>query len=180
MKRKDNDIPGEMYLDHATAYDETTTANLFATHFKTVYKKPISDHKTDFNTLFINESRIRGEGQEGDLNEYEITCEEVKNVINLLKSSYSCGPDKIPAILIKKCAPAIVYPLSKIYSRSLEEGVFPGKWKLSCVRPIYKQGDKSSIENYRLVCPLSPLASIFENIVYRRLMDMLKHNITPH
>ena len=44
-------------------------------------------------------------------------------------------------------------------------GIFPDELKIAKVIPIYKYGDKTSIENYRPTSVLSVFFKIFEKIV---------------
>ena len=57
-------------------------------------------------------------------------------------------------------------------------GIYPQILKQSYVNPVFKKGDTAIINNYRPICPLSPVSSIFENIVYNRLMDISKDKIS--
>ena len=58
------------------------------------------------------------------------------------------------------------------------EGTYPNKWKTSFVRPLYKHGDRGSIKNYRPICPMSPLASVFESIMYSRIINFAKDKLS--
>ena len=134
MKRMDNSIPDEMHYNESKAQDEEKIVNMFAAHFMSVYKPSTLDYNSDLNKgNYITEQLEIKE-------RHEVTYEEVTIAIKSLKTTHSCGPDSIPAVLIKKCAPVIAYPLSLIFSRSLYEGVFPNRWKISYVKPIYKNG----------------------------------------
>ena len=42
-------------------------------------------------------------------------------------------------------------PLAYIFEKSLNNNEIPRDWKLANVTPIFKQGDKSNVENYRPV-----------------------------
>ena len=49
----------------------------------------------------------------------------VKLEINKLKTSKSPGPDKIPIKVLKDAVEIVSRPLTKIFKRSLETGIFP-------------------------------------------------------
>ena len=72
-----------------------------------------------------------------------------KKAIQNLKSDSAAGPDDIPPILIKKCAPELAPILSKLFQLSYESGIFPESWKIAKVTPIPKKGESSQITNYR-------------------------------
>ena len=73
----------------------------------------------------------------------------IKKAIKKLKSDSATGPDDIPPILIKKCAPELATILSKLFQLSYESGIFLESWKIARVTPIPKNGDSSQITNYR-------------------------------
>ena len=56
------------------------------------------------------------------------------------------------------------------------DGCFPEELKLGCITPIFKKGDKDSIENYRPVCSLSPFSKIIERIIYDRMITFINKN----
>ena len=48
-------------------------------------------------------------------------------------------------------------------------GVFPDKLKFAKVIPLYKKGDSSITDNYRLISLLPTLSKVLEKIVYNQL-----------
>jgi hypothetical protein len=54
-----------------------------------------------------------------------ITANEIKSIINFLKSKNSCGYDEISTMLIKICANYISIPLSYLCNQSMVVGAFP-------------------------------------------------------
>ena len=178
-KRKENAIPSEMVLGDVSAHNGNSIANLFACHFKSAYtmsttKQSKPDHDQPYH---CNDNYLLHEMKD-ELHTQEIQCDEIVNAIKSLKSTYHCGPDGIPSVIIKECAHLLIYPLSKIFTKSLVEGIFPDKWKTSYVHPVFKQGDRGFIKNYRPVCPMSSLSSAFENILYSRLVGDVKNKLS--
>ena len=55
-------------------------------------------------------------------------------------------------------------------------GTFPDDWKLAKVTPIFKQGDRSDMNNYRPISVISAIAKVFERIVYNQLSSYLSEN----
>ena len=49
-------------------------------------------------------------------------------------------------------------------------------WKLAKVTPIFKQGNRSDMINYRPISVISAIAKVFEKIVYNQLSSYLSEN----
>ena len=90
----------------------------------------------------------------------------VKQEINKLKTSKSPGPDKIPIKILKDAVEIVSGPLTKIFNRSLDTGVFPDLWKLARVAPIFKAGQKSELTNYRPISVVSILSRLLEKMAH--------------
>ena len=76
----------------------------------------------------------------------------VQKVIKLLKAidvSKATGLDKIPNRLLKIAADVVAPSLTGIFNQSLVTGIFPSDWKMAKVSPIFKNGSKSDLNNYR-------------------------------
>ena len=57
---------------------------------------------------------------------------------------------------------------------------FPAKWKVAKVTPIYKDGDKSDVSNYRPISVLPILSKILERVVHDQLYNYLTCNNILH
>ena len=103
---------------------------------------------------------------------------EVADVINLLKSGKSVGPNSIPITLLKTLAPYVSSPLCQIINDSFQSGKFPDKMKIAKVIPLFKKGCPLSSSNYRPISLLSVFSKIIEKLMYTRLYRFLEiHNI---
>ena len=90
--------------------------------------------------------------------DFQFTQAEVLKHIMILDNTSSSGPDATPAIIVKQCAKVITSTLGIIFKRSLEAGHFPSGWKLVYITPIYKDGDRHNVGNYRSISLLNQLA----------------------
>ena len=63
---------------------------------------------------------------------------------------------------------------------SLKSGKFPEIWKLSYIKPIFKAGHHSKVENYRGVCNQSVVPKILDSIVAKQLQWMASRILTVH
>lgn len=66
-----------------------------------------------------------------------------------LKSSLSPGPDGIPSVSFCHCSTVYDEPLASIFSRSLDDGIFPEVWKQFYMFPAFKNCDRREVRNYR-------------------------------
>ena len=64
----------------------------------------------------------------------------------------SLGHDAIPAMFLKDGSTIISTPLAYIFNLSLRKSLGPDDVKVTCVVPLYKQGDRNDEGNYQ---PLS-------------------------
>ena len=53
----------------------------------------------------------------------------------------------------------------------LTTGTFPDRLKFSEIKPMYKKGDKTLIANYRPISLLPVFSTIFEKVIYKRLLS---------
>ena len=66
--------------------------------------------------------------------------------------------------------------LSEYFNKCLEHRYFPSALKLAKVKPIFESGKRSSMNNYRPISLLSPLAKVFEKLISIRLNKFLEQN----
>jgi len=60
------------------------------------------------------------------------------------------------------CNSLISKPLSYICNKSIQTGVFPDCFRYESVKPLFKNGDRSSISNYRPVSLLPVFSKLLE------------------
>ena len=77
---------------------------------------------------------------------------------------------------IKQTLPAFIAPLHHIFNLSLNNCIVPAQLKIAKVIPIFKAGDKSSMDNYRPISLLSAFSKILEKLVASRLLTYLGNN----
>ena len=49
----------------------------------------------------------------------------------------------------------------------------PREWKLHCIVPIFKTGDKSSVTNYRPISLLCCISKVLERLIYDKVFDFI-------
>jgi len=75
--------------------------------------------------------------------------------------------------LLKALKEEITLPLTTAINKSLESGIFPDKFKIANVVPIFKAKDKQEFSNYRPISLLSNVSKLLEKIVHRRLYKFM-------
>ena len=64
----------------------------------------------------------------------------------------------------------------RIFNLPLSTGIFPDKLKIAKVSPIFKNGEKDRLTNYRPISVLPCFSKILERIMYDRLYSYLIEN----
>ena len=89
-----------------------------------------------------------------------------KDIDSAILSLKNCnGIHTISTHVLKESIPVLNKPLSIIFNLCIKQGYFPVELKTGCITPIYKKGNKCTIENYRPVCSLPQFSKIFEKVV---------------
>jgi len=74
---------------------------------------------------------------------------EIMSVVSSLQNKSSAGYDSIPADIMKSYILHIAEPMAKLINCSIRTGIFPDKFKIAKVCPVFKSGEKDHFENYR-------------------------------
>jgi hypothetical protein len=104
----------------------------------------------------------------------QFTVLEVLNALLDLDTNKGPGPDGVPPLILKGCPSAFALSLFLLFNRSLAFCVFPDRWKLSFVTPIFKIGSRNDVSNYRGIAILSTVGKLFELSVDRHMYEDLK------
>merc|ERR1712236_175841 len=109
-----------------------------------------------------------------DLNDIEVTEEEIIKAIDDLEENSSARPDDVPAILLKIVKEALALPLSLILRKSIDKGKIPDILKLAYVTPIHKGCSRQKPEQYRPVSLTSHVMKVFERVVKKEIIEHLE------
>ena len=102
-----------------------------------------------------------------------LTETEVMDLINFLPSGVATGLAHISSKLLKLIVPVIAPSLAKVLNCSIKNGICPAHLKLARVTPIYKQGKKADVDNYRPISVLPVLSKILEKHIYHHFIAYL-------
>ena len=105
----------------------------------------------------------------------------IRSIPFIRKSKKSFGADKIHPLLVSIAIFQIYGPITHIINLFISQGIFPDSMKIAKVVPIFKQGSRSSCDNYRPMSILPTLSKIFEKCIFNQLMFCLVNEdiLTP-
>src|SRR5437899_2784548 len=96
-----------------------------------------------------------------------------RNSLKSMKSGESAGIDEISMNLIKSVIDCIAEPLSVIINLCLTSGIYPDQLKIAKVCPIFKEGSKNELANYRPISIIPSFSKLFEKIISNRLLSYI-------
>ena len=141
------------------------------------------------NAFFISQAAVNDDNKrlpnmiptEYSFNDDHITCQVVRDVLQNLNVSKSCGPDLISLRLLREGVDIFDKPLSTVFNRSINKCYFPSQWKDGNVTPIHEKDEKSLPSNYKPITFLSLVGKTMERCVQNRLYNYtIAHRlITP-
>ncbi|XP_065662691.1 uncharacterized protein LOC136085324 [Hydra vulgaris] len=111
-------------------------------------------------------------------NEYssELSHGKLDIAFKSLKRNKPIGADEVSGNIVVNCYESLKDILYKVFNASIKQGVFPDQLKIAKVIPIYKQGDKTNINNYRPILVLSTFSKLLERIIYKRIFKYFDQN----
>nr|CAH7762037.1 unnamed protein product [Callosobruchus chinensis] len=108
------------------------------------------------------------------MSEITFRTKAVRKVLQSLDINKATGPDMIPAVVAKKCAPELAPILTRLFRMSYSSGVFPKDWKSACIQPVPKKGSKADPSKYRPIALLSVISKVMEKCDNQELMKYLE------
>lgn len=157
---------GPLYGDHGWCADTTDMADLFVDAFSGVFSS--ADLLNPYPVQHCDNSFI--------CNIFSFDIFKIEIILSKLKSSACCGPDGIPSVFLKRCAPSISYPLLLFFRKSLLSMQVPSDWKDANVMPLFKDGIHSDLLNHRPISLTSVSCKSFERIIVSQLTSYLEDN----
>lgn len=160
-----NRLPPAMIYKGKVSENLTETANLFANHFSSVY----SLHNNNFDI-------------DGTINAntyFELSTDEIENVIKKMDESKTNSPDNIPIKFYKSTVEVIKKPLLILFNLVARTMIYSTDWKKAFIFPIFKTGDNNNVENYRPISILPAISKIFDEILYTHILTRINHLLAP-
>ena len=153
----------------------------FLAHFSEMYKSTGEQDSSEP----INDDHIN---IVNDL-DFEITSEEILNVIKSLKTQKSPDLDGLISEIFKSSSDIICPLLVKNFNVVFSSGCYPKSWSEGVITPIHKKGDFDEVNNYRGITLINIMSKIYSHILHNRLIkwaeqceknNMCQFGFQPH
>ena len=170
LKPKNITISPILHENNVICQSEQKAA-LFLNYFFNIYS----------NAPFARDLQITDTDLKFSYNLMFISDFTVFELLRKLDGKTNTSPDKLPLIILKKCAVSLAKPVATIFRRSFMDGKVPSKWKQAIIIPLPKVNNANKLSNFRPISLTSSMAKIAENCVNTDLESFLrsKHAI-PH
>ena len=165
--QKEKFPPKILHLEwNSVAQNSEEKEELFNTYFSSVVTDE-SYEQIDAPPL------LEAGGQKINFTEKEITKE-----LEMLVVTKSRGAGGIPTILLRKTAKTGSKSIKSLFNNIGRLHSVPGSWKHGLVSPIFTDGNKSEVKNYRPVTLLIIISKVFEKLVLKFFSEHLLNSIT--
>ena len=100
----------------------------------------------------------------------------VEHELKNLDTSKATGPDRIGARILKELATALALPIAILARRMLFEAVWPERWKVHHLAPVFKRGSVYKPGNYRGVHLTAIMSKVVERVSGKPLVNYLQQH----
>lgn len=131
-KRKTNSYPSEFTFNDARSSEPQEICQMFSNFFVSTYNyKPLRTNQVLTVDNMITSSR--------PITNIQFSVERVSKVLVSVDDKKNGGPDGIPNIFLKMTHRSLSIPLTRLFNRSLRDGVIPYRFKQAFITPIHKR-----------------------------------------
>ncbi len=173
-KKKNTQFPSEFLVDNKSVINPADIANHFNSFFASIGSTLSSNINLQNSPITHND--YLNTPTDARFNFNTITEDQTISIINNLKNKASSGKDEISNKLLKSIKYEISRPLTVIINQSLLTGIFPAALKVAKVKPLFKKGDKTILNNYRPISLLPTISKVFERVIYNQLYNYFNVN----
>lgn len=164
--RPSSPITNMFISDGLVMNDNTTIANSFNDHFKSVF--------TDDNGSMP--SCVKHERMPS-ISDLVLSESGILNMLLNLNKNKSMGPYCLPnAFFLGGTLSGYLSIYLSFIKKSLSEGSFPTDWKTAKIRPLHKTGNKRLVANYRPISLTCTSCKLLEHIIHNHIFEFLEEN----
>ena len=96
---------------------------------------------------------------------------EILDLISKLVLKKACGYDHISNRILKATSYVISPFRSVLFNNCMQKGVFPDAYKIAQVIPLFKGGDKGSLDSYRPISLLPAIGKVLEKLIALQIVQ---------
>ena len=90
---------------------------------------------------------------------------QVEKLLKALDVNKATGPDNVSPRILKKCATQLAEPLARLFNFCFRHRTWPKIWKKARMVACHKKKSRTSVTNYRPICPFSVVGKIYDKIL---------------
>lgn len=150
----------------------TQMAEMLSEQYSSVFSIPQEPMQFPEDIFISDKSRDR----DPHIADIKFSEKDIIKAIDEIANTAAAGPDRYPAILLKRCKHTLAKPLCLIWRKSLDAGTIPNILKLANIVPIHKGNSRGLPANYRPVALTSHLIKIFEKVLRNHLINYLERH----
>ena len=167
-KNKDNNLNINIKNDVGEEVDAADTASYINDFFANVGPNLAKRHKHNW--------KFYGNEILDSIDNLKINRGKVNLLIDEIDITKSSGIDNISSRCLKDALSVLVPHICHIFNRSIEFSIFPQRWKIATIVPLYKGGGNDEVSNYRPVSLLPVPGKILEKLIHDHLMEFFENN----
>ena len=100
------------------------------------------------------------------ITDLQILPEGVAKQLSQLNPNKACGPDELPARVLKEISQSASGWLAFIFQQSLNLNTVPTDWSKALITAVYRKDSKSLPSNYRPISLTSTCCKVMEHIIF--------------
>ena len=159
-------IPSEIFLDQKLADTDAQKAELLNIYFQSAFTQNANVGKAERKDNVL-------------VNSINFTIDEIEDALNELHVNKANGPDIIGNTLLKNLSKSLPKPLYLLFNLIANKAIFPTKWKICEIAPIFKDRDKQDVSNYRPISLLSAVSKLLQKLIFDKLAPIFYPALTP-
>ena len=147
-----------------------TIANCFNDYFASMFEdRQVIDSPNESHRPTTGDNRAT-------LSHVEVDVHDVIKILNNLPCKNSLDNDGLSYNILKKGGSIVACFLSNFFALTLKQARIPNAWKKAIVTPIYKNGSKTLVKNYRPISITSCCSRILERLLNGKILRHLVQN----
>ena len=102
--------------------------------------------------------------------------ENIKSVLESLRSGKACGIDEIPNEFLKYGGSTLLNSLLDLFTKITDLEKIPEDWHKGIIKPIHKRGSIYDLDNYRGITLTSNVYKVYAKIIEQSVMSYMEDN----